>query len=118
MTPSLTLLTRLRAQVTARLPGTATIQENTPANNGLGGRTDSWASAGTSACKLFRNSGREYVEGDRQVARGDWLIRLPWGTAVTTLNQLVVDGHTYQVLATDADRTDALALNCECKRLD
>ena len=115
---STTLLTRLRAQHTARLRKTATIRANTPVDNGLGGRTSSWANSGTVPCKILRSGGREVVEGDRQAARGDTTIRLPWGTAVTPLNQLVVDGHVYEVLATDADRSDALALNCECKRLD
>lgn len=117
-TPSLAILTRLRAQVTARLPDTASIQTNTPARDGRGGQSESWATTGIVACKLFKSSGGEAVEGGKMSAIGTWAIRLPWGTAVTPQHRLVVGGHVYEVLATDSDRTDALSLHCDCKRVD
>ena len=114
---STTLLTRLRAQHAAQLPQTATIRTRSAEVTETGGEGEpEWMESAPVRCRLLRKSGREESEGGRQVARSDWLIRLPWGTEISTENQLSINGTVYEVLATDAARSDALTLNCECKR--
>lgn len=109
----------MRAVVETVQTHTATIQRNTPTNDGQLGRKQSWASVGTCACEVIPKRRRgEAEEAGRTQAVGDWLVRVPVGTSVTTKDRLVIDGLTYEILGLNPGRSVALSLELDCRRVD
>lgn len=110
-------LAGMRAECALVLDQTATIQRNTPANDGQGGQTESWASVGTVACHVLPRSGQTLLEGERPVSATLWTILLPVGTAITAKDRLVVDGATYEISASDVGASYPLQLAVDARKV-
>lgn len=111
-------LTSMRAEMTASFPDTATIRRNNPTSDGQGGQRDSWADAGTAACRLLPANPGEPLEGGRIVAVTDWVALLPHGTSVTAKDRLRVGGVDYEILGTDSASSEPVMLELRVRRLD
>jgi head-tail adaptor len=77
-----------------------------------------WAVASTVAGLVLPvSSPGDGSEGARQVDAEQRIIRLPHGTTVTSANRLRIGSHSYEVTALLADQSNALFVDCQCKRL-
>jgi head-tail adaptor len=97
---------------------TASIQSRTGAADGQGGEADTWAEAvSVACCVLPKASYGDKLEGGRQASDARWIVRVPYGTAVTARQRIVVGSVTYEVLAVDAGKSNPLNTDCECKTI-
>lgn len=111
-------LAGMREAVASTFTGTAEILTNTPVSNGLGGRTDSWATSATVACAVLPAiSPGDTVDGARKADDERRVIQLPVSAAVTTKNRLRTGGRTYEILSVPDDLTYLITLDLQCKRL-
>lgn len=81
------------------LPDTCVVQRATVTSDGQGGRTKTWATAGTYACRYSedRNAAREEVTPSGIKALSMWRITFPAGTDVDEKDRVVVSGQTFEV---------------------
>jgi len=109
----------MRATIERTLPETVEILANTTADDGQGGRTvGTWAASSTVAGLVLPvTSPGDSAEGGRQVDAEKRIIRLPHGTTVTSANRLRIGSLTYEVTSPLADQSNALFVDCQCKRL-
>ncbi len=93
-------LTSMRAQIALSLPETCSISRNTPASDGMGGWSESWANLATGvACRL--SPAGSTTEGElaaRLAAESGWVITLPTGQDVTTKDRLSVGTRLFEVV--------------------
>lgn len=76
------------------------------------------ASAREYACHVGPLRGpRDAVAGGQPQGQADTAILLPLGAEVGPRDTIVANGQTYEIVATDAGRSDALAVRCECRKV-
>lgn len=97
-------LTALQAVATSALDTTADIQRNTPAADGYGHQTASWAPIATGVrCGLAKPNAHTLAAYAGLIGSlSVWLISLPYGTTVRvspTPDRIVTNGQTLQVVA-------------------
>lgn len=84
---------------TLGLPGTAVLLTPTFTNDGQGGQTASWGTAGTVAARIaFMKDGAERNVGDRLTKVASWIVTLPASTSVAQTGRIVIDSTTYEVV--------------------
>lgn len=110
-------LAAMRATVAATYDQTAAIQRNAPANDGQGGQTESWSTVGTVACSVIPRNGQAKLEGERPVSVTLWTIYLPYGTAITAKDRLVVGSATYEITDLDEGASYATELAVHVRRV-
>lgn len=98
-------LARMRDQVAARLPQTATIQRVEQASDGAGGWTEQVVTVGTAACRLDPLSKQVQIglATDVEALTVRYQLTLPYDAALDTNTQVTVEGRTYQVVQMDVD---------------
>lgn len=81
------------------LPETATISRNTPAADGYGGYTDSWATSSTVAARIAERRLRpdEQLIASQIEATVVYTIRLPADTDVRERDRIVINGRTFEI---------------------
>lgn len=89
-----------------------------PISDGAGGQTPSWRRVAASVpCEFTYDDGGQ-DEGNRQqvATTRDWFCALPVGTDVLESDQLRrADGVAYDVVSTNAGRSQALTLTVRCR---
>lgn len=112
-------LRSMRQAVASTFDTTATIQRNDEAGDGQGGEGEpDWVDVTTvAAAVLPATSPGDRSEGGKQVGDERRLIRLPYGTEITTANRLQVGARYYEVLAVLDDQSFPVSVDCQCKRL-
>lgn len=99
-------LRHMRSHVEAvALPDVCEIQALTQTPDGQGGHYESWAAAGTVACRLDPAGGNKAGVGQSLQAFASFTLTVPYDTDLTTLNRVVHDGTTYSVTAVDYDKS-------------
>jgi hypothetical protein len=80
LTPSLTELARMRAEVERTLPETVELWRPTPVDDGSGGFTNTWNRIGRYAASIRNRTAdpREVIQGERPTAVTSWQVRLPF----------------------------------------
>lgn len=97
---------------------TASIRSKSTTDDGQGGQVETWAEASTSlCCVLPKASYGDKLEGERKASDARWIIRLPYGTAITARQRITVGSVTYEVLSVDDGKSNPLNTDCECKSL-
>lgn len=91
-------LTRMRDTAAAALPGTAYVLRGASADDGIGGRTDTWGTAGTVAVRLAPRGGSEASRGGATLSEADSVASLPYGVDLKARDRLSIDGLSYEVL--------------------
>ena len=93
-------LTKAQAIAESTMSDTATIRRNTPASDGMGGATDSWATVATVQCRLMTRLSQpsDRAGGGRVETQTDYVIRLPVGTDVRNADRIVVGSRTFEVV--------------------
>lgn len=89
----------MRTVAAQALPGTAIIQTFTVTDDGGGGGTAAWTSAGTVDCRIAPLSGSEREIADRIAEDAESIVTLPAETVVTTKDRMLIAGGTFNVLA-------------------
>jgi head-tail adaptor len=108
-------LAAMRQAQEAALPETATIKRATNTRTASGGTTQSWATAGTSACRLSsRGVPREYLEAGAARGVQYWMVTMPHGTNVTREDQLVIGARTLEVVGFASGGAWQTALRAVC----
>lgn len=104
-----TTLARLRRVADANMNLTATVSRLTVGSDGMGGSTQSWASAGTLSCR--RTS--ELSQAEQQVASRlaivrPWVVQAPALSDVRETDRLVIGGDTLEVVQVGASSWEAV----------
>jgi hypothetical protein len=89
----------MRDTVEQLLPDTCYILSVTESPNGMGGKTQTLGTAGTSICRLdMVNTGTpETMQGAGMRGRQETILSLPYDATVTTVNKILHEGITYNV---------------------
>lgn len=120
MTLSAAEIADMRDTIEDTLPDTCVIQRPTMVSDGQGGKTATWAAAGTVICRLSpqgANTGDESARADRTSGEEDWIVTFPALTNVNTTDRLVILGSTFEPVALRAVRSWELSRRVSCKRI-
>ncbi len=92
-------VTALRAIAAESLGQTATVSRLTRTSNSRGGFTESYATAGTVACRLrLRDrNGQDSLQSDRIAPEAPFEVSLLYDADVLETDRLVIDGLTYEI---------------------
>lgn len=84
-----------------------------------GGFADSEATEATYPCRLAEHlRPPEMIEaGAAPTSMSRWVVSLPFDADVRFRDQLVINGNTYRVEASNAGVSDALCVSAECERI-
>lgn len=84
------------------MSSTAVIERYTLTPDDMGGYTEAWAAVGTVICDLWpinKRGDRESVStGGQPISKADWFITVPFDTAITAKDRVVIDNRTFEVL--------------------
>jgi SPP1 family predicted phage head-tail adaptor len=105
MTLTLAELADMRATIGELLPDTCVIKTLTTVPDGMGGQTETWSASGTANCRLDRRSGGERMAGGAIRAYAEWVLTVPYNTALTTESQVEHNGLTYNVTEVNSDKS-------------
>lgn len=108
-------LSYMRETVGQLLPDTCVLQTATSASDGQGGQTETWAAAGTVACRLDNGSGSRANVARSVQPFSAWVLTVPQGTGISTAHRVVHGGESYSVIAVS---TDGSWLACERASLE
>ena len=113
----------MRTELETTLPDTCIIERRALVADSIGGRTESWAAAGTVACRLSPSGGPSATGGSEQERAGqiaaiaDWTVTLPAGTDVTEVDRLSIGSVTYEVSAIRSTRSDEISTRVEAVKI-
>lgn len=111
-------LASMQAVVTDSLPTTAEVRRPTPASDGQGGVTETWATVATWPCYLSEDRRPiELAEAGRITAEGKWKACLPIAADVHPPDRLRIGGVDYEVADTDAASSLSLSVTAYLRRL-
>lgn len=99
-------------------PSSAQIQRATTASDGLGGRSRTFATVATVACRITpdRKGAAEAMTGERMMDKEPYRVSFPLGTDVRITDRVVVDGVTLAVEAVQAPRSVEVERVTYCTR--
>lgn len=89
----------MRSTLVESLPDTCVIQNSTFGDDSGGGGSQTWAAAGTVACRIAPLAADEQTRGDRVSEDSNWVITLPAETSIQNASRVIVNGGTYNVSA-------------------
>lgn len=105
MTLSVIELEGMREDIETLLPDTAIIQTKTSTPDGMGGQSVSWSASGTVNCRLDRQSGSETLAGGAIRPYSQWVLTMPYQSAVTVQNRAQHGGLTYNIVEVNLDKS-------------
>ena len=109
-------LAAMRTTQEAALPDTATIKSATSGRSDTGGVTTSWGGTTAVACRLSsRGVPEEYLAMGAERGVQYWMVTLPYGTAVTADNRLVIGTRTLEIVGFASGGKWETALRAVCK---
>lgn len=111
-------LAQIRADVALMLPDTCNILSPAGTADGYGGYTEAYGtvSAGV-ACRLDPIQGNEQVAGAAPQDFYRYMLTLPYGTAITIANKVVISTVEYKVVSVDAGKSWDTSRRCVVERL-
>jgi len=112
-----TELTAMRAQAAVSMVEVVVIWTATNATDGQGGSTPTWATATTMGRLAAGGGVSEQALAEALGSRTAWTVWLPYGTAVTAQNRIVIAGRTFEVLGIVAPHTYETARGAVCVEL-
>lgn len=109
-------LADMRATLAASLPDMGTIQRVQSVSDDMGGHTDTWAAAGTVACRVspypLRPDERE-VAG-RVLGLDTWVVTMPAETVISERDRVATGGRSFEVVSVMAPRSWEVARRLLC----
>lgn len=92
-------LVYMRKSVEQLFPDTCYILTVSESPNGMGGRTVTLGTAGTSICRLdmVDNRNAETMQGAGMRSSQETILSMPYDASVTTVNKILHEGITYNV---------------------
>ncbi len=109
----------MRSEQNETMPDTVVIWRYTSLSDGMGGVSETWASAGTVIGRLApmpRLAG-ERIIGEQLLAADAWVITVPNGTMVYERDRLGVGARTFEVEYTNAHEAWETALRLYCNEV-
>ncbi|RTK96548.1 MAG: hypothetical protein EKK64_03700 [Neisseriaceae bacterium] len=81
------------------MSSTAIIKTPSYTSGALGEQIQAWTAIGTVACDIWpiAKNDREKSSGNQELSKGEFYISVPYNTAVSVTDQIVIDGITYQI---------------------
>lgn len=109
----------MRDESALALPDACVVQARALTSDGQGGRTETWATAVTTTCRVSPSvrQTEEVTRADGTKAVAEWTVTLPYATSVSSTSRLVVNGVTYEVVGLRAPRSWELTRRCLCKTI-
>lgn len=113
-------LARMRAQAADLMPGTAIVQRATLTNDGEGGWAETWANAGTVACRLDAIDARTRteVQAAREARQTFYLLTVPYDTTLLFSDRVSVGGVAYEVAEVHGADSWAVTKRARVARVD
>lgn len=90
-------LEAIRADLERTLPDEAVIQSVTRTSDGQGSWSETWAAAGTVACRLDNAGGRRGRQSEAVQSFTSWTLTVPYDTDLTTEHRVVIGADTFSV---------------------
>lgn len=111
-------LAQIRADVALMLPDMGNILYSMGTADGHGGETTMWgtATAGV-ACRIDPIKGFEEAAGAAPQAYYQYILTLPYGTAITTANRFEIGTTEYKVVSADQGKSWEACRRCVVERL-
>lgn len=92
-------LAQIRRLAEEHMPDTATILRRTLTDDGNGGQVESYASAGTTACRVrLDNSRSNRDEGGRITNPDYWIVNIPTSTTLDDTDRLTINSDTFEIV--------------------
>jgi hypothetical protein len=116
-------LADIRAAAIGFLPDTATVMRRTLTDDGVGGTTVSYTSAGTVNCRLvFSGSKSEPTmkdreEGGRITAQQFYLVTLAHDADIVQTDRLAINGDTFELLSDVTARSSEVSKRLLARKL-
>lgn len=97
----------LAADVATVQPDSAAVRRASAASDGMGGTTRTWTTVATATCRItpLDQTEAEQVLGDDTRDKQVYRVSLPYGTALTVADRLLINGTTYAVEAVRTNRS-------------
>lgn len=119
---SSTQLAQMRADVTASLTSTATVQTRSLVNDGAGNAVESYSGSTSVVCRLRYASGGKpsypkQRSGEQSQPQQLWIVTLPYSATVNETDRLTILGETYEVVTANEDRSLEVCKRVICKRV-
>lgn len=99
------------------MPASGTIYSRSQADDGIGGRTQTYTASGTVDCRIdpldTQSAGGEPVIADRLATTRQVVITIPAGTAIAATSRIASGGATYEVTNIRAPRSWELTRRVE-----
>jgi hypothetical protein len=92
-------LAQIKTDLETTLPDAGTIYALTRTSDGQGGWSETWATAGTTACRLDFIGGAENVTGAALLPYSRAIVTMPQATTITEQNRFVHSAGTFTVQA-------------------
>jgi head-tail adaptor len=102
----------MRSTLDESLPGTAVIQRKSLTADGQGGNSETWAAAGTVACRIAPVTSHGQDEGEgagRTLQTADFTATFLAGTDVIAADRIISGGITYEVAKVNGPRSYELS---------
>ena len=113
-------LADLRSELASTYDKSATIvRQSSPLSDGRGGVAGTTANQSPVPCRLIpkRDLPREGREGDKMGSVTRWKVLTEFDTGVKPGDRLIIDGHTYEVMEDNGDRSMVLTENVTVRRI-
>lgn len=105
-------LSYMREQTALLLPDSGTILSETRTDDGIGGFSSTWGTAGTTACRLDHKRGMKVLTGGALAAYSEDVLTVPYNTSITTANRFSHGAETYIITNVDSDKSWPVVLRC------
>lgn len=112
-------LADMRSTVTGSLPDTAQIKRDNDDRDGGGWQAAStWPVVATWACRIEEDvRPADVEEGDAPQADTRWILTLPHDATVLPTDRVTVNGNDYEVIGSDQEETERLAVTVYLRRM-
>lgn len=110
-------LAYMRSMINDLLPDTGYVLSLAYTNDGYGGITETWGTAGTISCRIDPLRGGESLTGAAVNPYHGFRLTAPYDAVISEANRIKVDDEIYAVLSVDGDKSAAVSLRADLERL-
>lgn len=111
------MLAAMREAISTLLPDTCNVITLTRAADGMGGHTDTRATATAINCRLDVVTGREQIAGGGLQPFTSYMLSLPYDAAVVTTNEILHNGTNYAVKSVNQSQSWKAVVRVELEKL-
>jgi head-tail adaptor len=113
MTLTSSELASMRTEINKLLPDSCVIYSGTIVPDSMGGGTMNWTAAGTVSCRIDAELDGEGLAGGGLQPFERYMLTVPHGTTISAVNQVKVNGATFNVIGVNPSKSWSLDVRCK-----